>query len=174
MKRQPLLLVALLALSFVLAACTGGGTGGAPGGQGGNGAGTGVEPSLSVTEMVDKMLEAVEQPMFMVLDEDTLADFFELDLDLVDEYSIRVPMMNVSSSEISLIKVKDEANIPAIEEAMAKRALVAQMAFESYLPDQYENAKNYSITVNGKYVLFVISGEADELKEQFASFFAAP
>ncbi|MNH44254.1 hypothetical protein D3C79_1063640 [compost metagenome] len=58
-------------------------------------------------------------------------------------------------------------DIAAVEEGIKKRAADVQKSFETYLPDQYENAKNYKLETKGSYVLFVISESADQLVAEF-------
>ncbi|MFC7678829.1 DUF4358 domain-containing protein [Paenibacillus sp. GCM10028914] len=130
-----------------------------------------IESTVPVKEMVDKMLTDIEQPNLMELDEEMVKQQYHLDLGLIEEYSVRIPMMNVKSNELSILKVKEEKDIPAVEEAVKQRAADIQKSFEQYLPDQYENAKNYKLVTKGNYILFVISEEADAFVNSFESFF---
>lgn len=129
------------------------------------------EPDLSTTEMIDKMLTMVEQPALMELQAEQVKDLYTLNTDKLEEFSIRIPMMNIKTNEIAVFKVKDEKDVAEVEEAVKARAEAVQKQFETYLPDQYENAKNYKVVANGKYVLFVISDQADELVKIYNSFF---
>lgn len=130
-----------------------------------------VEPELSTNEMVDKMLEKVEQPMLMELPADQVKALYHLDPEKLEEYSIRIPMMNVKTNEVAILKVKNADDVPEVEEAVKQRAEDVKKQFETYLPDQYENAKNYQLVTKGNYVLFVISEDADELVKVYDSFF---
>lgn len=130
-----------------------------------------VEPELTTNEMMDKMLEEVEQPMLMELQADQVQDVYNLDPEMLEEYSIRIPMMNVKSNEIAILKVKNTEDVPEVEEAVKQRVEIVKKQFETYLPDQYENAENYKLVTKGNYVLFVISAEADELVTIYDSFF---
>lgn len=130
-----------------------------------------VEPELTTNDMMDKMLEEVEQPMLMELQADQVQDVYNLDPELLEEYSIRIPMMSVKSNEIAILKVKNTEDVPEVEEAVKQRAETVKKQFETYLPDQYENAENYKLVTKGNYVLFVISAEADELVTIYDSFF---
>ena len=130
-----------------------------------------VEPTLTANEMVDEMLAKVEQPMMMELTDEQVQEIYNIDPEKLADYAIRIPMMNVKSNEIAILKVKDVADVPAVEEAVKKRAETVQQQFETYLPDQYENAKNYKVVTKGNYVLFVISDQADELVTEYDRFF---
>jgi len=130
-----------------------------------------VEPTLTATEMVDEMLAKVEQPMMMEVTGEQVQEVYNIDPEKLEDYAIRIPMMNVKSNEIAILKVKDAADVSAVEEALKQRAQTVQQQFETYLPDQYENAKNYKLVTKGNYVLFVISDQADELVTEYDRFF---
>lgn len=129
------------------------------------------KPELSAKEMADHMIEKVEQPSLMELEPDQIKDLYKLDPEKLEEYSIRIPMMNVKTNEIAILKVKDAKDLPDLESALKQRAEDVQKQFETYLPDQYENAKNYKIVKKGNYVLFVISEESEQLLKVYDSFF---
>ena len=130
-----------------------------------------VEPTLTATEMVNEMLTQVEQPMMMEVTDEQVQEVYNIDPATLEDYAIRIPMMNIKTNEIAILKVKDAADVPAVEEAVKQRAATVQQQFEMYLPDQYENAKNYKLVTKGNYVLFVISDQADELVTVYDSFF---
>ena len=130
-----------------------------------------VEPTLTATEMVNEMLAKVEQPMMMEVTGEQVQEVYNIDPEKLEDYAIRIPMMNVKSNEIAILKVKDAADVSAVEEALKQRAQTVQQQFETYLPDQYENAKNYKLVTKGNYVLFVISDQADELVTEYDRFF---
>ena len=130
-----------------------------------------VEPTLTANEMVDEMLAKVEQPMMMEVTGEQVQEVYNIDPEKLEDYAIRIPMMNVKTNEIAILKVKDAADVPAVEEALKQRAQTVQQQFETYLPDQYENAKNYKLVTKGNYVLFVISDQADELVTEYDRFF---
>ena len=130
-----------------------------------------VEPTLTATEMVNEMLAKVEQPMMMEVTGEQVQEVYNIDPEKLEDYAIRIPMMNVKTNEIAILKVKDAADVSAVEEALKQRAQTVQQQFETYLPDQYENAKNYKLVTKGNYVLFVISDQADELVTEYDRFF---
>ncbi|MEK4630444.1 DUF4358 domain-containing protein [Solibacillus sp. FSL R7-0682] len=130
-----------------------------------------VEPKLTPNEMVEEMLEKVEQPALMELPAEQVKDIYNIDPEKFEEYAIRIPMMNVKTNEIAILKVRNTEDISEVEEAVKQRAEMVKKQFETYLPDQFENAKNYKLVTKGNYVLFVISEEADELVKVYDSFF---
>ncbi|WP_040950838.1 DUF4358 domain-containing protein [Gorillibacterium massiliense] len=159
MKKITLAILATLVLSLVLGAC-GGNKEAAP------------DSKVPPKDMVDKLIQTVEQPAQMELDKTMVEATYHFNPDLLEAFSIRVPLMNVKTNEIAILKVKSAKDLSAVETGVKQRAADVQKVFESYLPDQYENAKNYKLVTKGNYVLFVISENADELVKTFDSYFA--
>ena len=154
------MLIMLVAIvSIVVTACSGGKS-------------ATVEPKLTAKEMADQMFKEIEQPQLMELSAEEVKTMYNLDVAKLEDYEIRIPMMMVHSNELAIVKVKDAKDIAEIEAAFKARAEVAQKSFETYLPDQYENAKNYKLITKGNYVMMVISDKADELMSIYEGFFA--
>ncbi|MBY0123572.1 DUF4358 domain-containing protein [Bacillus sp. S/N-304-OC-R1] len=130
-----------------------------------------IESKLPVKEMVEQMVKKVPQPAQIELKADEVKTFYHLDPAKLEEYEIRFPMMNVKTNEIAILKVKDAKDVLEVESAVKQRAEDVKKQFEMYLPDQYENAKNYKLITKGNYILLVISEEADELVKVYDSFF---
>jgi len=132
---------------------------------------TGKEASAPVSEIVDKIQGEKEWPILMDLDDTTLNEIYGIDLSLLEEYAVKIPMMNIKTNELAVIKVKDEAKVEEVKKNVEQRAEMVKQSFEHYLPDQYEIAKNYLLEVKGKYILFVIDEDADKAQEVFNSYF---
>jgi len=129
------------------------------------------EVSVSVSEIAEKIQSDVEWPSMIDLDEQGLKDFYGIDASDLEEYDVKIPMMIVKSNEIAVIKVKDAEKVEEVKENIEKRAESIKKTFETYLPDQYENAKNYLLEVKGKYIIFAIHEDITNVEEVFNSFF---
>ncbi|MGM9948666.1 MAG: DUF4358 domain-containing protein [Lysinibacillus sp.] len=158
MKKLQMFLISTVIGALLLAGCSGGTSDQAA-------------PELTANEMVDEMLAEVEQPAMVELTTDQVKEVYNIDPEKLEEYAIRIPMMNVKTNEIAILKLKNEADVPEVEAALKQRAENVQKQFETYLQDQYENAKNYQLVTKGNYVLFVISDQADELVRVYDTFF---
>ena len=132
MKKHTFILALTIVLSVMLSACSSSNNEAV------------VETNLTPKEMIDEMLANVEQPSLMEVEADMVGQLYHLDPALLEDYSIRIPMMNVKSNEISILKVKDAKDISTVETAVKERATDIQKQFEQYLPDQYKNAQNTS------------------------------
>lgn len=161
MRKKYLLLVMTIVIGMVITAC----------GNKNNENNTAYEPSMTTKEMTDSVTAKFEQPALMELPAENVGTLYHLDTALLEEYSILIPMMNIKTNEIAVLKVKDIKDVPAVETAVKQRAADVQKQFETYLPDQYENAKNYKLITKGKYVIFLISEKADDLAQAFENLF---
>jgi len=125
-------------------------------------------PSASSTDKIlNAMLEKIEQPSLMDLAPEELKNYYDIDPDFVEEFTIKTPAFNLMANEIAVIKVKDVKDIEAVKKGMEKRASDVQKMFEQYLPEPYKHAQNYKIVDKGNYVLFLISESADDLVKAF-------
>lgn len=121
----------------------------------------------STQAIADAILAKFEQPSQMKLEGDMVKDMYHLDPALLEDYTIMTPLMNIKTNELAVLKVKDAKDLEAVQEGVKQRAADVQKIFETYLQDQYENAKNYKLVVKGSYVLFVISENADDMAAEF-------
>lgn len=127
--------------------------------------------NIPVSTIIEDLEKELEFGMMDQLNKETLMQFYALDDGLFEEYSANFPLMNVQTNEYSLFKLKDEADVEKVKEAIVTRAETVQKTFETYLPDQYENAKNYYLDSHGKYVIFVIHEDVEKAKPIFESYF---
>ena len=111
--------------------------------------------------------DGVELPATMDMPADMFADTYGIDTNLLESYSVNMPLMNVKATEIAVFEVKDEASIDAVKAGIEKRQKALAEQWQSYLPDQYELVQNYKVAVKGNLVLFVISEEADQIVANF-------
>lgn len=130
-----------------------------------------IEPSKSAKEMTEEMLKVVEQPNMAELTEDDIVNVYNIDPTKLEDFSANIPLMNVKANELAIFKVKDTKDVAEILAQVKVRSENAMNAFDHYLPDQYEIAKNYTVVEKGNYVLFIISEQADELVTIFNEFF---
>ncbi len=153
-----------LLIGTLLTACSGN--------QSGSGDQTGsIDPGITVEEMVTKLMEVNEQPMLAEMESDLVESLYHLNPELLEEYAIRYPLINIKTNEVAVLKVKDSKDIATVEEAVRQRAEDVQKTFENYLPDQYENAMNYKLVTKGQYIMFAICEDSDKLETTFNDFF---
>lgn len=124
------------------------------------------DPTVS-KETFFVVTDGLELPATIDMPEEMFADTYGIDTGLLESYSVNMPMMNVTATEIAVFEVKDEANIDAIKAGIEKRQKALEEQWQSYLPEQLELVQNYKVAVKGNLVLFVISEHADQIVENF-------
>lgn len=116
---------------------------------------------FDVTEMVDGILERVETPAMMQGSEYELTELYGIPADKVDAYAIRVPMMNVSATEMAAFRAATEDDVQAVVDAINARVQTLTTQWETYLQSQLELVQNHKLLIQGRYIFFIV-GE-DEL-----------
>ncbi|MGB4587839.1 MAG: DUF4358 domain-containing protein [Clostridiaceae bacterium] len=162
MKKKLLSLLVSGIMVIGLSACGAKGDGNTPGKE---------EVNVAVTEIGEKISTGLEFGSMIPLDDEMLKQYYGLDASILEAYTANPPMMNITTQEYSVFKVKDAKDVDTVKAAIDKRAEAVQKSFEQYLPDQYENAKNYYVATNGKYLVFVIHKDVDKAEEIFEGFF---
>ena len=127
------------------------------------------EVNVPVQDIADALLAMPDMfPSAMgFMGEEMITESCGLDFSLLSEYSLNDPMMNVHAHMLYVAKVKDEADVPAVEEAFGKRLTLMQDIFSTYLPAQYDLAMAGQVVSNGKYVLMVVSNDAQAVVDEF-------
>lgn len=111
--------------------------------------------------------DGIETVASSEMPEEMLVDAYGIDLSLLESYSVQMPMMNVHAEEIAVFEVKDEKDIDAVKEGIAKRQKALEEQWSSYLPEQYELVKASKTVVKGNLVLYVVSAQADKIVSNF-------
>ena len=100
-----------------------------------------------------------------------MTNIYDIDLNLVEQYYGKVPTVSLSSDEIIIIKVKDVKDLTIIENKFKQRAKEVSDNFENYLETEHSNAKNPLILKKGKYIIFAINDNINEIKNIFENQF---
>ena len=91
----------------------------------------------------------------------------KIDTDQLEEGFILVPMMNVKSDEIILLKAKDEDQVNQLKKLLEAERLAQMETWERYLPDQYEKVQKNVIKTHGKYLLYVTYDYPEKIVQIF-------
>lgn len=127
--------------------------------------------NVPVQEIATRIQSELEWPALLELDDEMLQEIYKLDPKNLDSYIAKIPLMNVKTDELTVIKTTSLADVKKVKEAILQRAENIKKSFENYLPDQYEKAVNNLIKSNGRYILFVIHEERNKAEEIFDNFF---
>lgn len=123
--------------------------------------------SLTAEEVLEKITKNIDEPNQMDIDSDFFTDNYGIDKSILKSYVVRVPMGNEYANECAVFEVKDKKDIEEVEEGIEKRSKILEDTWKNYIPEQYDLIKSGKIVTEGKYVLFVISENADKIEDNF-------
>ncbi|WP_173011380.1 DUF4358 domain-containing protein [Holdemania massiliensis] len=127
-------------------------------------------PSASpeTAEGLKGIMEAIRRndeyqlPMSMDVDDTVLMDMYGLSSDLVKDYAIFMPAMNVHATEIILVEAQD-GKLEEVKKALDKRLETIEQTWSTYLPEQYELVKNRKTLEQDNVIAIVIADQADAI-----------
>lgn len=127
------------------------------------------EPQASVVQSVWKEISALELPSLTSLDDETLKALYGIDAADLEEYIAQIPLANVQATEFFIAKVKD-GSMDTVKAAVQGRQKDLVDSWSQYLPAQLELVEDYQLVVNGSYIFFAVSYEADTAAGIFNSY----
>lgn len=120
----------------------------------------------SKVQAVWSAIETRDLPYFQDLDDELLSDFYGVDpADLV-EYICKIPFMNTQATEFFIAQVQS-GKLDTVKKALEARQADLESQWAQYLPEQLELVKNYKLVTNGDYIMFAVTGYADEVVNDF-------
>ena len=123
--------------------------------------------TITAEEILEKITMNIDEPNQMDIDSDFFTDNYGIDKSILKSYVVRVPMGNEYVNECAVFEVKDKKDIEEVEEGIEKRSKILEDTWKNYIPEQYDLIKSGKIVTEGKYVLFVISENADKIEDNF-------
>ena len=162
MKRTICLITALMLFCAVLSAC------------GGSAADEKTEPAeqIDIAALAQKMQAAADWPgMLAVSSGDERAQRgFEaistLDYGKVDAFSL-LYASDGASYELAVIRLKDSADMPALEQSLKKHIETRAETYRYYKPDQVARAESAAVAVHGRYAALIMSSDNAAVKAVF-------
>ena len=126
------------------------------------------EITMTAQEIADELMQ--DEDLFSAMDhsaQDVFAEMCELDLSLLEDYSLNDALMNVKAHTLYVAKVKDAADMDAVKTAFQTRKEQMEQSFERYLEDQYEIAQAGQIVTSGNWILLVICEDSQKVVDHF-------
>ena len=123
--------------------------------------------TIDLNDLWSKIEALGEMPMLGDTPEELLTgDAFGFNLDDLESYISKTPMMNTQATEFFIAKVK-EGKMDAVKNALLARKDAVASTFEHYLVDQYDMVQNFKLTTNGSYIFFAIGEYAEQAEKLF-------
>lgn len=130
-----------------------------------------VVASASVSEMTEEILQEFSSDTMAEVTGERLPSYYNLDLNLLDSYSVYIDGTGGFSDELAIFQVKDTKDIETVKQAIQSRVEDRKNAFESYNPEEFDKLQNCVIREQGVYILFCVSDDNATVEENFMSYF---
>lgn len=123
--------------------------------------------NISTKEIYASITKGLEAAKQIPMDGNLFKDNYGIDISILDDYNVMMPMMIVRARECAIFKVKDVKDSQKVLDGINKRLNTLENTWKQYLPDQYELVKNKKIIQKEKYILFVIDEHEDKIVQNF-------
>lgn len=105
------------------------------------------------------------------IEEDVIINIYsKLEMNDLEKYRIFVNSTGGKADELALLEAKSEEKAEAVYEAVKERIADLQFAFDGYVPEELKYIENAVVKKEGKYVLFAISQNYDEVSKVFTNY----
>jgi len=120
---------------------------------------TAPDGELTADDIAQRIMDAVEFPEMVKLNDKRLTLFYGLDVADVEQYSVFVCSDSIQCDELAVIKARpDMADVVLM--GVKSRWEEQKESFLDYLPEQYAVLEKAVIKVKGDYVFMAVSPEA--------------
>ena len=117
--------------------------------------------------MIESLRQCQPKQIVDVYKRQVLVDMYGLSSDLVKDYAIFMPAMNVHATEIILVEAQD-GKLDEVKKALDKRMETVEQTWSTYLPEQYELVKNRKTLEEGNVIAIVIADQADAILQEIS------
>lgn len=100
-------------------------------------------------------------------DSKSLRRFYGINPNDLDGFAIYTPKSNMDVDEMLIVKVNESSQIEIIEDSIDDRVNKQIENFNGYGVEQVALLENYEIKVKDKYIFYVVSKDAENIKELF-------
>ncbi|MGG7143246.1 DUF4358 domain-containing protein [Clostridium nigeriense] len=121
-----------------------------------------LKEGITVADIVAKVEEKAPMQMPMELDDSTISDLTNINLEDVEEYAITKAMIMNSADVTAIVKAKD-GKVESVKNALQE--MLDTEKNNAYLPDQKEKTENAVLTEKGNYVILLINEDVKSAEE---------
>ncbi len=90
--------------------------------------------------------------------------YYGIDLDAIEEYTVKVCSSGAMADEIAVFKVKEKDDVEDMLETVRERQQELYDSFVDYVPEEIGNIDNAVIGSNGNYVYFIVCDDRKAAK----------
>lgn len=118
----------------------------------------------ALSEIYTEIEEKVELPKMVVLNDNYIANYFGIDLALLDDYVFTNAEEVIYADTVIMMKAKAGTDKEVLKEALNTMIDHKKAELENYLPEQFKIVEKSEVQVAGDYVYLIISDKSDEIK----------
>lgn len=133
--------------------------------------GNNVTASASVSEMTAEILNSFSSDFMSELTAERMPSYYNIDLNLLESYSVYIDGSGGFSDELAIFQVKDTKDVETVKQAIQTRVDERKNVFESYNPEEFDKLQNFIIKEQGTYILFCVSDDNATVENSFMSYF---
>lgn len=125
------------------------------------------ETNVSINDIESNLIKNIDTESMEKGNQKTLRRFYGINPDDLEDFVLYTPKSNMDVDEMLVLKAKDLEKVDFIEESIESRVNRQIENFNGYGVDQVGLLDNYEMKIEDKYVFFVVSNKAEEIKEEF-------
>lgn len=123
--------------------------------------------NISFSNVVQEIENSYDLSSMRKGDSKSLKRYYGLNSNDFEDFRLYLPSSTMDVNELLIIKVKDEKQIEGVENSIEGRISKSLESFKDYAPEQANLIENNEMVIRGKYIFFVISDKAEEMKDKF-------
>ncbi|USG67897.1 DUF4358 domain-containing protein [Brevibacillus ruminantium] len=124
-------------------------------------------PTGTAIEVGEHIKQAVNLEEMKQGDMAKLQKLYHIAPEAVEDFILFTSSSNVRAEELLVLKVKDLNQVDDVKENVQKRIEAQTLKFRDYRPEEYQLMEKHVWKVNGKFVLFVVSKNAEQIEHAF-------
>lgn len=119
----------------------------------------------SIAEIYEEILNDVELPVMITLNDNYISNYYGVDLELIEEYFFANAEEIIYADTIIILKAKNEENMPELQQILETIISQKKLELENYLPEQFKIVDKSKVKSSGNYVYLVMSDEENKILE---------
>lgn len=107
----------------------------------------------------------------MTVDQDVFYNFYNIDESKVADASMYTSSSRATAEEVTVIRMKDAADIQLAQDAIAERVNDQKRSYENYMPDEMPKLENAAVYTHGSYAILVVADDVSGAEKVFEAQF---
>lgn len=117
-----------------------------------------------LSDIYAEIEENVELPKMLVLNDNYIANYFGIDLTLLEDYVFTNAEEVIYADTVIMMKAKADTDKESLKEALNTMIEHKKAELENYLPEQFKIVEKSKVQVAGDYVYLIISDKEEEIE----------